>query len=262
VDVQLPMTLVVLLAFQSVLNSPDYQRGVEFIQKGQFAAAIPLLIRAAEARPRDARTWKALGVAYAAQRLYELAEPPFGRACTLDSKLDDACYYYGRALYALNRFETSVQVLQRAVENDPKSWKIHLGIAQALEALGQAEEAEEEFKRTLSLSQNKDPGPGAAYALFLVRQGRFEEASGPAEEVLKRFPESAEAHIQLGRTLLERGKVADAIPHFERAVAIEPASAQAHLLLAKAYVRAGRLPEAQPHFEAAARYEEGSRTVR
>lgn len=256
------MIAVLLLALQTVLNDPDYQRGIELFQKGQPEAATPLLIRATQTSPQDARSWKALGVAYAAQALYEFAEPPFRRACELDPNLDDACYYYGRALYALNRFEPSLQVLERAAGRDAKSWRIHLGIAQALEALGRPEEAGKEFTKTLSLSQNGDPKPGVAYGLFLVRQGRTEEAVAPLEEVLKRFPASAEAHIHLGRAFVEQGKIADAIRHFEKAVAIDPTSAQAHLLLAKGYVRAGRAAEALLHFEAAARYDEGSRSVK
>jgi Flp pilus assembly protein TadD len=84
--------LVALLAFQSVLSNADYQRGVEFFRKGQFDTAIPFLIRATEALPRDARTWKALGVAYAAQSHYDLAEPSLRRACDLDPKLEGTCY--------------------------------------------------------------------------------------------------------------------------------------------------------------------------
>jgi Tfp pilus assembly protein PilF len=256
------MTVVLLLAFQSVVTNPDYQRGIALLQNGQSGAAIPLLIRSTQASPRDARSWKALGVAYAAQGSYELAEPGFHRACELDPKLEDACYYYGRALYALNRFEPSLQVLARAAGLQPKSWQIHLGIAQTLEALVRPQEAGKEFTTALSLAENRDPKPGVAYGLFLLRQGRMDEAIAPLEEVLKRFPASAEAHIHLGRALMEQGKVTDAIPHFEKAVAIDAASGQAHLLLAKAYVRAGRASEAQVHFQAAARYEEGSRSVK
>lgn len=256
------MFLLILLALQSPVQGPDYQRGVELFEKGQLQAALPFLTRATETYPRDARTWKALGVAYAAQRLYDLAEAPFRRACELDPHLDDACYFYARALYALDRFEPSLQVLKGAAARDPRSWKISLATAEALEALGQSQEAEKEFRSSLSLVRNNDPAPGVAYGLFLIRQGRFEAAVAPLEEVLKRFPGSAGAHIQLGRVLLEQANVAGAILHFEQAVSVQPDSAQAHLLLGKSYVRAGRAREAQPHFRAAERYEDGSRTVK
>ncbi|PYT13085.1 MAG: hypothetical protein DMG59_21530 [Acidobacteria bacterium] len=256
------MVFLFILYAAAFGQTSDYERGVALFEKGQLDAAIPPLMRSTEAHPQDSRSWKALGVVYAAKGWYELAEPPLRRACDLDPKLEDACYYEARALYALNRFELSLEALVRAALAAPKRWKIHLGMAQALEALARAQEAEQEFKKTLALARDSDSQPGVAYGLFLVRQGRFEEAVAPLQEVLQRFPESADAHTHLGRALLERGQIEASTAHLERAVAMQPASAQAHLLLAKAYVRAGRVMEAQPHFEAAARYEQASQAAR
>jgi Flp pilus assembly protein TadD len=240
----------------------DYQQGVSLIDKGQFADAVPLLTRATQSRPRDAQAWKALGVAYAAQQLYSDAEPVFRRACELNPQLSDACYYHGRALYALDRYEASLRALELAQRADATSWKVHLGVAQALEALGRPDEAEKKFRQALSLCRNSDPQPGIAYAHFLLRQGRVTDAIVALEEILKRFPTSAEANTHFGRALLEQGNVAGAIQRLERAVAADPASAQAHLLLAKAYVRVGRTAEAQPHFDAAASYEAAAQGAR
>jgi Flp pilus assembly protein TadD len=231
------------------LAQTDYDQGVAFFQKGEFAQAIPYLTRATGTRPQDAQVWKALGVAYAAQSRYTDAEAPLRRACELNPKLEDACYYHARSLYALDRFDESLKVLEPA----PKTWKVRLAAAQALEALGRAGEAENEFRASLSLVQNNDARPGIALGLFLLRQGRHQEAIAPLEIVAARFPSSAEAHLYLGRALLERGNTSGALPHLERAVALDPASAQAHLLLAKAYVRAGRTAEAQSHFAEASR---------
>ena len=251
-----------MCAALAVAQVSDYQQGVALIDKGQFAAAVPLLGRAAQAQPANAQVWKALGVAYAAQSMYHDAEPAFGRACELNPKLADACYYHGRALYALDRYEPSIRALELALRAEPDAWKIHLGIAQALEALGRAVDAEKKFAQSLSLCRNADPQPATAYARFLLRQGRPREAIAPLEGAMKRFPNSAEVNTQLGRALLEQGDLARAIAHLERAVAADPAAAQAHLLLAKAYMRSGRAAEAQPHFDAAASYERAAQGSR
>ena len=224
-----------------------------FFQRGDLAAAIPFLTRAAEAHPRDAQMWKALGVAYAAAKDYASAEPPLRLACELDRKLEDACYFYARALYALDRYDASMDALER---DGRGTWKVRLARAQALDAMGNADRAGREFRESIAVCRGVDAGPGVAYGLFLIRQGRVAEAVAPLEEVLKRYPTSADAHTYLGRALFEGGRLADAIPHLERAVALAPSSAQAHLLLAKAYVRSGREGEAQGHFELAARYGE------
>jgi tetratricopeptide (TPR) repeat protein len=236
-----------LLAF---VQTGDYEKGVVLFEKGDAAGAVLFLARAAEANPRDARAWKALGVAWAAQSAYAQAEPAFRRACDLDPKLEDACYYEARALYALDRYQPSLEVLQQL---DTKPAKVRLAIAEDLEALGRASEAETEFKAATALGRGAEPQSGIAYGRFLVRQGRFSEAVAPLEAVLQRFPNSAEAYIHLGRALLEQGKLSEAIARLERAVALDATSVQAHLLLANAYVRAGRSNDAQPHFEAARR---------
>lgn len=203
--------------------------------------------------------WKALGVAYAAQGQYGQAEAPLHRACDLDAKLPGACYFYAKALYALDRFAPALDVLESAAKREPESWQIRLGIAEAVEGLSQTARAEQEFRRALSLCRTTDPKPAIGFARFLIRQGRYDEAVAPLELALQRFGASGDAHLQLGRALLEKGDLAGAIPHLERAVALDPASAQAHLLLAKAYVRAGRAADAEPHFQAAARVQQAGR---
>jgi len=229
----------------------EYEQGVALFQRGDGAGAVPHLVRAAEAQPKNAQRWKALGVAYASQKQYAEAAPAFRKACELDAKLEDACYFWGRALYGLDRFAESLDALTRA---DARSWRVRLAIAQAADGAGDAARADREFREALALSNGRDAGPGAAYGLFLVRQGRAGEAIPVLEAAVKIDPKSGDAETNLGRALFEMGRTADALPHLERAVSLAPTSAQAHLLLAKALVRAGRAEQAQEHFEAAAKY--------
>jgi tetratricopeptide (TPR) repeat protein len=245
--------LAALVAACAFAQTSDYEQGVAHFQKGDLTAAIPFLTRAADAHPRDAQMWKALGVAYAARQDYASAEPALRLACELDAKLEDACYFQARALYAMDRYDASLKALER---DGRGTWKVRLARAQALEALGMAERADKEFRESVALCRGADPAPGMGYGLFLIRQGRMADAVAPLEEVLKRYPASAGAQTYLGRALLDSGRLPDAVPHLERAVALAPSSAQAHLLLAKAYVRLGRAGEAQEHFEMAAKFGE------
>ena len=84
---------------------------------------------------------------YAAQEKYELAEQPFRRACEIDPKEPDACYYWARTLYSLSRFEAAL----RAYEKDAKPWrgKTLLGMALALEALDRDSEAENLYREAI-----------------------------------------------------------------------------------------------------------------
>lgn len=231
-------------------QSSAYEEGVARFERGDVAGAVPLLARAAKEHPDDAQYWKALGVAYAAQRLYREAEEPLRKACGLDPKLEDACYFYARDLYAMERFEESLRALDRA---DRESWKVELAAGEALEALERAAEAEKALRHAVELAHGNDARPGVRLGQFLIHQGRAAEAMPVLKEVVTRFPNDAEAQTDLGRALLETDHAVDAIMHLERAVTLAPESAQAHLLLAKAYVRGGRAAEAQAHFDAAAK---------
>src|SRR3954447_21095881 len=130
-----PRSIGVLAALAAACvfgQTSDYEQGVACFQRGDLAAAIPFLTRAAETHPRDAQMWKALGVAYAARKDYASAEPPLRLACELDAKSEDACYFYARALYALDRYDASLKALER---DGRATWKVRLAEAQALDAM-------------------------------------------------------------------------------------------------------------------------------
>ncbi len=229
-----------------------YDDAVALIEKGNPQAAVPLLERAAREHPQDARVWKALGVAHASMKEYALAAPAFGEACRLAPNLTDACYYHGRALYALNRFFESLAALRNAPAGE---CKVQLAIGQAQEASGKAKEAESALRQALRTCGGSSAEPASALALFLIREGRHTEAEPLLARAVQQFPNSAPLRTHLARLLLAKDAAAEALPHLEAAVRLAPNSAQAHLLLAKAYTRLGRAAEAKPHFETASRLE-------
>ena len=226
------------------LQISPLNQAIALLEQGRPAEAIPILSSLIKSNPHDPVVWKALGVAHATLNQYELAEPAFAEACKLAPKLADACYFQGRALYALNRFEASLKALEQA----PSSSKVKLGVGQALEALGRFDEAE----HALQEAQNPtDPGPSVALGLLYLRTGRTPQAEQILTTTVARFPNSVDARVHLARALLERQAIDLAIAQLERALVLAPDNAQAHLLLAKAYMRQGRDKDAKPHFEAA-----------
>jgi tetratricopeptide (TPR) repeat protein len=248
-----------LIAFLLLAQSAEtyYQRGVELFRKGQAEEARPHLQKAVELAP-TAPHWKALGVLEASVGNYAQAEPALRQACRLDPGEEDACYYLGRARYALDRFEASLAALEQALPRDTRPWRVHLGMAQALEALGRASEAEEQFRRALKLAGRTAPDFDARLHLgiFLVRQGRTGEAVEVLGESAREHPGSARAHYQLGRALLQLDRLEEAEKSLRRAVELDPGYGEAHLQLSKLYRRLGKVTEADRHAA------QGSRTSR
>jgi Flp pilus assembly protein TadD len=246
------------LAALLLAASPDelYRRGVDSFQKGDFTHAAEALSEAARLAPRNAQIWKVLGVVYASSGDYERALEPFERACSLEPSLPDACYYHGRNLYALNRFAPALPALEKALAGDRNSPKIHLGLAQAHEALGQAEAAEKSFrtaiqgheKLPLSARGNPEFDPRVHYALFLFRQGKPADALAPAQAAASDAPNSAKARYELGRILYHLDKLTEAEAELREAVRLGFGAA-AELMLGKTLRRLGRESEAGPYLK-------------
>lgn len=176
----------------------------------------------------------------------------------LDPSQPDACLYFGRTLYLLDRFEQAVNVLRAEVQRHPENAEAYRIEALALEGWGKADEAEAAFQLAIRRAKNPLPNedPAIDYGVFLYRQGRAEAAVSPLEAAIVRHPDASRAHLELGCVLLSLDRNAAAAPQLERATTLDPRSARAHLLLAKAYQRLGKTEAARQELD------QGSRIVK
>ena len=111
--------------------------------------------------------------------------------------------------------------------------------------------AEREFERAIAL----DPGYGLAhqrYGLYLMYQGRFDEARPVLEQARKVDPLAPSASMNLGRLHLCAGRAEMAVPLLEAAVELNPRLALAHEHLGHAYLRLDRRDEAVAAFRVVA----------
>ncbi len=263
-----PVVLLFLVyGTATALDSGDeaqksYQAGKKLFEKGDIPGSITNLEHAVRLQPRNPTFLTSLGVAFAAASQYEMAEPFFARACAVNPAEDNACYYHGRALYALNRFEPALVSLEKALPHDRRPSRVQLAIAQSLEALGQAVQAEEHFHASVKSYEGQGPpdsDPRIHYGVFLYRQGRTEDALRVFRETVAAVPDSARARMELGRTLLHLGRAREAAKELAKAVGLDPKYAQAHLLLGKAYYQLGDPKRGEQHSRLAGQQTENSR---
>ena len=249
------LTLLLLLMAQ---QGEEYKRGVALLERGQLVEASQQLRVAAQKEPQNAQVWKALGVVFAAQGDYREAEEPFRKACSLKANLLDACYYHGRALYVLNRFEEALGPLETALRNDAVKGRAETAMAESLEALGRNVEAEKRFQSAVNRRDAGMERALTAYGRFLIRLGRTEESLKPLQEAVVLNDRSPEAHYELGRAMQQLDRLAPAQAHLERAVALDPRRSSARLLLARVYRRLGRVEDAVREERAAQDLQSGS----
>jgi protein O-GlcNAc transferase len=226
-----------------------FRQGGRFFAENNLDSAIAAYRRGLELRPAYAPAWKALGVVYASRGEFEGAETSFRNACERQPSLPDACLYQGRTLYLLNRFQPAIEVLRRSLQRERENSEAYRLLALSLEALGQSVEAGDAFRQAVRLNRGSPPNedPGIDYGIYLFRQGRAEDAVDPLESVLKRHPDAARAHLELGCIQLALDRLPEAAAHLERSLALDPGAARAHLLLGKVYLRQGKPQAAEEH---------------
>lgn len=87
-------------------------------------------------------------------------------------------------------------------------------------------------------------------AAVLVRQQQPEEAAHLLERALKVQDDATSRH-NLAGILVRAGRHAEAVPHYERLVQLEPKNGTSHLQLGRALLNSGRLDEAETTLQAA-----------
>lgn len=254
------MLVPVLIVAVLLQPSPqrEYEQAVALLQKGQTVEAIALLDKTLHDHSSSAPLWRLLGVAQAQHGNLPAAVDSFAKACDLNASLPDACYYLGRALYSVNRFEEALDPLKKAIRVDAVKARSETALAECYEGMGQAQEAEEFFRWAVARKDRAYERATLAYARFLIRAGRTGESVGLLRESLEANPNSPEANYQMARVLQQLDKVEEALPFAEKAVARKGDVPQYRLMLARLYRRAGRVADAEREEKLA----QGSSTVR
>jgi tetratricopeptide (TPR) repeat protein len=204
------------------------------LDHNDFAAAVPLLEKIAEAKPTDALPHFELGFAYSGLKKSPEAIAEYRRAISLDPNLAPAQLNLGLALLdsdpaaASESFASAVKLLP----GQPRPLYL---MGQALERSGKRSEAIEQYRAALVFAP-KDDSSLFSLARALLADGKSADAESSFRQLLAVKPDSAPAQLGLAETLLSEHKPAEAVDvlrdyllkapddphaHFERAVALE-----------------------------------------
>jgi Flp pilus assembly protein TadD len=89
-----------------------------------------------------------------------------------------------------------------------------------------------------------------AAGLAALKGGDPAAALPRLQAALKRFPDSANLHNDLGFAYRRTGQLDKSFEHYKRALAIDPRHRSAHEYIGEAYLMAGDLPSAEKHLAA------------
>jgi len=220
----------------------------------------------------SASAWSLIGISNANLHQDEAALEAFRQAAKLDPAQEEHWLNLTRELMELNRFSEAISAALEGIDSNPKSYALHLRLGAGYLAIDRYSEAEAVFRQLVDAG---DPLPTSYVGLaqVLLRTGRakdavaelaaasqklgpnflinyfqglaLDRAARPGEavpvlqEAIRLNPDSAEAHLALGKSELAIGRVVEATAELQESLRLSPGNLQAQRLLSQAYRRAG-----------------------
>jgi tetratricopeptide (TPR) repeat protein len=201
--------------------------------------------------PNDPQAHRDLGDAYVRRGQHEEALAEFTASLILDPARADAYTSIGQVHLREGRFQDAADAARRSLGRDATSKEAHYLLATALIRLGR----ESEGTRELEVYQRLQTAATAARTRQLEIEGYrrdaaisaagkdYEKAAALLRRALERDPASAATHRDLGLTLLNAGRAAEAVDELRTALSSVADDADLHAYLAQAYDALGRRDE-------------------
>ena len=219
-------------------------------------AAAMLFLAAPEARAQatDAEANFNAGLAHMREGRMALALEEFKRAVGKDSKNP---YFYkglGLAYASQRRFDEAVDAFRKALVINPYYVDVQNDLGTALILSGKRQEGKAEFLSAFNNPTNPTPeissrNLGQAY----FEERNYAEAYNWFRTSVNRNKAYPDAYLGLTDSLLNLGRLEEAIVHLETAVKECPEAPTVRLALGEAYFKAGRFNEARTTLEEARR---------
>jgi tetratricopeptide (TPR) repeat protein len=254
------------------------------IQKHDYAAAEPLLLKAVDRDPANYVAWFDLGFvenglgkiddSIAAYRKSVAAKPDvfesnlnlglqlaksgdpeaehFLRAATQLKPSSNVSEGKFRAWLSLGSVleksnpEQALSAYHEAATLQPKDPEPHVAAGHLLEQDNKFADAEQEYKQALALDPASDALAGLAN--IYMRGRRFVEAEEYLRKLVAARPDEAAAHVQLGRVLAAAGKNDEAITELQTIAKAPSADVSVQRDLADLYYAAGKNDEAEASY--------------
>ena len=259
--------LSVLLALQASV-SPALQHlhvGLEAEKSGQLDAAVAEFQRATELDPKLAIAFADLGGVYVEKRDYAAAIPPLKRAIELSPDLEGAHRLLGYALLAQGYAREAIPYLEKAHTEDAlgiallETGKLPEALTVLQRALGQNPDDPEllyYYGRTAGLLSKqvfddleaRFPDSARAHQMMAQDYAVLRDVPNAEREffeALRLRPQTAGLHLQLGELYARAQQWDKAEKQFRLETAIQPGSAEAFYRLGEALLQLGKFHEAR-----------------
>lgn len=135
---------------------------------------------------------------------------------------------YQRVKPIMSSPEDSLQALRDALRVSPNNVPLRVHLADTLRKMGQAEEAEKEYRAALA-RESDNASIKIGLASLYYQQGKDSHASVIVEDLVKHPDTPAQAYLLHARLLLRAGDVRFAVTEYKAAIEADPIAADAEL---------------------------------
>jgi tetratricopeptide (TPR) repeat protein len=178
-----------------------------------------------------------------AGRLSE-AKQAYEQVLAIDPSHPDALHLLGVIALQSADAPRAVELIQRAIQRQPRNWQYLLNLGHAHAAMHHLAEAHSAFQAASRLNRD-NPQPALGAANCLAQQGQFAAAEEALRKVTRRFPALASGWYNLANAVNDQGRHDEAVMLYRRALDRDPK-------FAEAYNNLGRALHAQHRFDEAA----------
>jgi tetratricopeptide (TPR) repeat protein len=214
-----------------------YRLGLLLIHNARFDRASTLLIPEAEGNSLARQIQFALGLALLHKKLFP-EEVPGPEIPLVQSAGEVSVLLHG------SKYDAAFPILLRLIKSYPAAPMLHYVYGVALASLSRYDDAEVQFTEEPRISPDSEL-PYVQRAFVQLQVHRPAEALLSAQRAVQLAPNSAEAHYVLGRSLLDSGKLEDAMKELQAAAQLNPGSPEVHFNLAKVYAKLNRREDAE-----------------
>ena len=271
----------------------DRNWGIVSFRAERFDKAVAPLARHLKAHPEDALVRRMLAVSYYLTRNYKQSVETLKPIETTLPQDAELAYFYGVSLIRLERQPEALGVFARLADGNPKSAQArfyaaqgfaltgdyeravkefravaaldasvpqaHYNAGQSLIRLNRLDEAEKEFRQELAVNPSDETSKYSVAYTMLERKINTDEAISLLREAIAARYDYADARYQLGKALVEKGNVQEAVENLEIAAVSDPKKDYIHYQLSIAYRRAARPADAERELKTFRELKEASR---
>lgn len=225
------------------------QDAKQYQQKGEYSAAIVQLKNALQKDPKRSQARILLAQSYLKFGNGASAEKELKQAQTLGAEAAQVLPLLAQAYIQQHKYKEVVDKLHPAKLGSPQIQATLLALqGDAYLGLGKNDQAQKKYSAALKL----DAGSEAAW-LGRTRAALLHKGGGDAaklvNELVKRFPRSADAWVMKGEYHRQRSEFSAGAAAFKKAIAIEPENINAHLGAAMMLIAEKKYDEGERHLD-------------